>query len=284
MSPRRAIWATALLLAGCFTMAAWMDTHVPALAEREQTGGLLKAFLSNGRKMFAKEFSTKADVYFHSGYYPSIFDQARTAAAAEPKEHMMEQHHDDAEEEEHEKAMDFLGQPKDWIDRFGRNFYSSTHSHMDKPGEAREIIPWLRISADLDPQQIDTYLVAVYWLRNMGKTDEAEQFLREGLRANPDSYELLFELGRLYNEDRKNAAHARDLWELALRRWREADAANKNPDPVVEDGILANLATVTEAQGDLAKTREYLELELKVSPAPAVIQKRIDDLKQKTAK
>src|SRR5262249_61275028 len=57
-----------------------------------------------------------------------------------------EEHHDEHEEKEHEATMDFLGQPKDWIDAFSRHFYPSSHSHLDKPGEAREILPWLRVS------------------------------------------------------------------------------------------------------------------------------------------
>ena len=58
-------------------------------------------------------------------------------------------------------------------------------------------------------------------LMQRGKVAEAEKFLRDGLRANPDSYEILFELGRLYYESEHDAARARNVWELALRRWQE---------------------------------------------------------------
>ena len=67
--------------------------------------------------------------------------------------------HDD-DDEKHDAAMS-LGKPRDWIERFGRNFEPNTHTHLDKPGEAREILPWLRLSADLDPQLIKNYVVAV---------------------------------------------------------------------------------------------------------------------------
>jgi tetratricopeptide (TPR) repeat protein len=190
--------------------------------------------------------------------------------------------HTEEDEHDHEKEVDFLGQPRDWIDRFGRNFYQSQHSHLDKPGEAREILPWLRLSADLDPQRVETYVVAAYWLRSrLGKVDEAEQFLREGLRANPASYEILFELGKLEWENRKSPAQARNLWELALRRWHEQDAAGRKPDALICDGILANLAALEEVQGNLAQALRYLEMEVKVSPLPDVINKRITELRQK---
>src|SRR5437588_9986821 len=97
------------------------------------------------------------------------------------------------EAEEHERKMNFLGAPRDWVERFGRHFMITEHTHL-QGGNEREILPWLRVSAELDPHRIDTYTVASYWLRSsLGKVDEAEQFLREGLRQNPGSYELWYE-------------------------------------------------------------------------------------------
>jgi tetratricopeptide (TPR) repeat protein len=272
----------ALLLALCFTLATWLEPRSKEVMEGDESGSLLKTILGDGRRMFANHFYTKADVYFHSGYYPSFFEQAQTAAMN--SNHMKEEitkDHDDHDEEEHEKEMDFLGAPKDWIDRFGRHFYPSTHTHLDRPGEAKEILPWLRLSAKLDPKKVDTYILGAYWMRKrLGKTAEAEQFLREGLRANPTNYEILFELGSLYYEDRHQAARARNLWELALRRWQEQDAAGKKPDETVYDKILAHLAQLEENEGNAAKAIAYLEQELKYSPATGAIKKHIEDLKE----
>src|ERR1700743_1570779 len=156
-----------LLLAVCFTLSTWLQPHLVS-AKQEGEGGFLASVLGDGRHLFANHFFVKADVYFHSGYYPSIFEQARRAQLN--AKHMMEEHdhdhdHESPEEEEHEKAMDFLGQPKDWIAPFCRHFCPATHSHLDKPGEAKEILPWLRLSAELDPSQVDTYIVGAFWLR-----------------------------------------------------------------------------------------------------------------------
>ena len=275
----------ALLLAACFTLATWLESHFGATQEREGSGGFFESVLGDGRHLFANHFFVEADVYFHSGYYPSIFEQARRAQLN--AKHTMEDHdhdhdQDNHEEEEHEKAMDFLGQPKDWIDRFGRHFYPSTHSHLDKPGEAKEILPWLRLSAELDPTQVDTYIVGSYWLRkHLDKTAEAEQFLRQGLQANPKSYEILFELGSLYYENRHQPNRARNLWELALRRWREQDTAGKKPDKFDYDQILARLAYLEEEQGNLSKALSYLEEEVAYSPAPEGVNKHIGDLKER---
>lgn len=276
------------LMVVCFSLATWLQPRAVNLGKRGQSDDIIKIVLGDARRMFANHFFTKADVYFHSGYYPSFFDQAYAQQAADTKHHLTEMHeagHHDHDEDEHEKAMDFLGKPMDWIDSFGRHFYSSHHSHLDKPGEAREILPWLHVSAELDPQRVETYIVASFWLReNMNKVDEAEAFLREGLQANPASYEILFELGRLYNENRHNPTLACNIWELALRRWHEQDDEGKAPDITTFGAIVANLAHVEEEQGNLAEALDYREIEVEVSPAPDAVQKQIEELKEKIAK
>ena len=77
---------------------------------------------------------------------------------------------------------------------------------MDGNGasEVKEIMPWLKISAELDQHRVETYLVTAFWLRvRMNKVDDAEEFLRDGLRANPGSAAILYELGQLLpNEGR----------------------------------------------------------------------------------
>jgi tetratricopeptide (TPR) repeat protein len=273
-----------LLFVICFSLATYLQPRSAALIGRRDTDDILKILLGDGRRMFANHFFVKADVYFHRGYYPSFIEQSY---AQTPVEVHIAEHHDGNEpqgEEAHEKEMDFLGKPRDWIDGFGRNFFPSTHTHRDQPGEAREILPWLRLSADLDPHRAETYTVAAYWLiSNMGKINEAEQFLREGLRANPDSYQILFALGKIYYENRHDPNVARNLWELALRRWNEQNESGKDPDLESYDEIVAHLANLEEKQGNLREALSYLEVEVEVSPVPDVIQKNIDDLKAKLA-
>jgi tetratricopeptide (TPR) repeat protein len=287
MSMPRPFLILSFLLALCFTLATWLEPRSEQAVQAAGKGGMLKTLLGDGRRMFANHFYTKADIYFHSGYYPSLFEQAQRAAMnskhllEEAKEHEGQDGHDSHEEEEHEKAMNFLGQPQDWIDRFGRHFYPSTHSHLDKPGEAKEILPWLRLSAELDPKRVDTYTLGAYWMtKNMRKPLEAEKFLRDGLRENPTSYEILFELGLLYHENLHEPIRARNLWEVALRRWKEQDAAGEKPDEIECDKILANLARVEEEQGNLAKARDYLEQEVKYTPSPDAVKKHIEELKE----
>lgn len=281
MKPPRPAFILALLLAVVFSMSTSLQPRAEAMRGRDENGDLLQIALGDGRRMFANHFFVKADVYFHRGFYPSFIDQSYSQSPVNV--HIAERHEPgEADHDEDEKSENFLGKPQNWIDRFGRNFYPSVHTHRDQPGEAREILPWLRLSAELDPHRVDTYTVAAYWLvSNMGKVDEAEEFLREGLRANPDSYDILFDLGNLYYKNRHDPNRARNLWELALRRWKEQDTAGKKPDPIAYDKLVANLAHLEEEQGNLREALSYLEIEVKTSPAPEAVQKQIDELKQK---
>jgi tetratricopeptide (TPR) repeat protein len=267
-----------LLLVGCFTLATVIQPRPLVWAGNRDSGGVLQRLLGDSRRLFANQFFVQADVSFHSGYYPSVFDQAK---APKDTRHMTAKE-GEPEAEEHEQQMNFLGPPRDWIERFGRHFLITVHSHLEN-GNEREILPWLKMSSELDPQKIDTYTVAAFWLRSLGKLNEAESFLREGLRKNPGNCELLFELGRLYNENFHDPMRARNVWEAALRKWTEAAEAKKNPDLSLLDNIAVHLARLEEMQGNLPRAIQLLEVAVKASPHPEALRQQIDELKQKLA-
>jgi tetratricopeptide (TPR) repeat protein len=267
-----------LLLAACFSLATILQPRASGWSKRAQSDNILKVLFGDGRRLFANHFFVQADVSFHSGYYPSIFDQAR---APKDTRHLTAKE-GEPEAEEHEKQMNFLGPPRDWIERFGRHFIITEHTHLQGANE-REILPWLKLSAELDPQKIETYTVAAYWLRDLGKVKEAEEFLREGMRNNPGSYEILFDLGRLYYENLHEPARARRVWELALRKWSEQEAANQKPDLLMLGQIAINLSRLEEKEGNFARAIQLLELSKKASPSPEALQKQIEELKQKLA-
>lgn len=292
---------SALLLIGllvlAFSLSAWVDPRVTREGER-YSGNALEVMLGEGRRMFANHLAVKADVYLHSGFYPSIFDQAAAAeqreeAAAESVEahvhtedcehdHDHEHLHEHGEEslpEGHKCDTSFMGQPQDWIERFGRNFIVTEHKHLEG-GKAREILPWLKLAAELDPQRVETYAVGAYWLRvDQKRSDQAERFLREGLKANPQSHELYFELGRLYYESHDDVPRARNLLQHAYRLWQQNEGNKEEPDRQSFLGITVRLGKLEHEAGNPEKAIQWLTLAKALSPSPDSLQKQIDEIR-----
>src|ERR1035437_1387290 len=266
------------LLALMFTLATGLATRAGNWSHRSKSDNLFAVIFGDSRKLFANQFFTMADVYFHSGYYPSIFD----TGAAEQKE-IISASHGQKETEEDEKKEDFMGRPKDWVDAFGRHFRIMAHTHLANNTE-REILPWLRLAADLDPQKIETYTVGAFFLReHLWRTNEAEAFLREGLRNNPDSCEILFELGRLYHESSRDPARARNVWELGVKKFLLLKPEEQKEGKIVIDELVVNLARLEDEAGNLEQAINWFHAAQKVSPNPDALQLQIDAIQKKLA-
>ncbi len=274
-----------LLFTCCFTLATALAPAFQKMADKSgEAASPLLALLGDSRRLFANQFFTMADEYFHSGFYPTIFDHRKTGAES----HLdVATHETDATTKgaAHEDDDDnFMGPPRDAFEAFGRHFIPTVHTHLETKN-VREILPWLKLSAELDPNRIDTYVTASYWLRTrLTNYSQAEDFLRQGLRANPDSYEIYLELGRVYFSGAGNIVMARNLWEIGLRKWQEQEAAGKTPDPHVRDELLGELVRDDEKSGNLRELLEDLEALDKTSPGKVEVEKYISEVKQKLAK
>ena len=70
-------------LGAAFALAAgvepWYQTWAGTAARQ---GNALQVLLGDSRRMFANHFFLKADAYFHSGYYPSVFDNRESFQTA----------------------------------------------------------------------------------------------------------------------------------------------------------------------------------------------------------
>jgi tetratricopeptide (TPR) repeat protein len=275
MQRTTSILMLALLLVLCFSLATLLQPRAATWSRSAQSGSVLKVLLGDGRRLFARHFYEQADVSFHSGYYPTIFD-----VREKPKVSPMAGGHAEHDEAEHERQM-AMGQPHDWIEAFGRHFRVTEHTHLEH-GQEREILPWLRLSAELDPQRVETYTVASYWLcKRLGKVKEAEEFLRDGLRNNPNSHEILYELGRLYAEEKGEADRARNIWDLALARWTSQEAGKKEPDLFQLEQIAVHLATLEDQAGNYQRAIGLFELAKQASPHPIDLENRIEEIRRK---
>jgi tetratricopeptide (TPR) repeat protein len=290
-----------LMFASCFTMATVLQPHFEGLREEHNgDAGILETLLGDSRRLFANHFFTKADAYFHRGFYPGIFDTAvpeqDSDLSGKPDAHeddhsahspgdAHEKPHDehDGHDAHHKEMSSFLQPPIDWIERFGRHFIPTQHTHLEG-ASSREILPWLRLSADMDPKRVQTYVTASYWLRtHMDRPQEAEAFLREGLKANPDSYEILFELGKIYLENKKEPRTAHNIFRLAAIKWDRQESAGLKPDPHLHAEMLGEMVRADDDLNNLpGKLADLEELE-KFTANKQAVQDSIDEVKKKLA-
>ncbi len=294
ISPRKISLLFIALLIFCFGLAANLLPQFWRIEnENHQSQNFFALLLGDSSRIFANSFATKADAYYHSGYYPTIFDNNSAFKTL----HMAEDtgavaSHNSGEEE------NFMGPPRDWIDAFGRHFIPNRHTHLDEGGptddlsksdEVREILPWLKLSAELDPHNIQTILATSFFLRTkMNKTSDAEEVLREALRSNPDNSQLLFELGRIRFENYADTFRARNIWEAALRELQKQIVQKKEDKLDFDDRFMfeqleTKLAQLEEYAHNNGPAISHWEAVKIVSPTPEEIQKHIDELKQKTA-
>jgi tetratricopeptide (TPR) repeat protein len=284
-----------LLLVCCFAAGAFVEPRLADLpVYKRYSGKPLEVLLGDSRRLFAGQAFAKADAYFHNGMYPTIFDAPSSGQSHVGAAVGLEEKHDD-------QAAAFLGQPRDIIDRFSRAFYPTEHRHLgeheeshgeshegeepENPKDLREVLPWLQLTAELDPNNVDNYVVGAYWLRGrLNKVKEAEEFLRAGLEQNPNSYEILFELGRIYLENKHDLNRARNILEAALNRWNEQNREAKEPDTFLFSQIVWHLAALELDDGKKEQAISYMEMARKVSPDPASVDKRIQEVRDGTVK
>lgn len=149
-----------------------------------------------------------------------------------------------------------------------------------RPGDEREILPWLKLSLELDPKRVQTYVVASYWLRtSLKQVDQAERLLRDGLLKVPGDPELLFELGRVQFEERKAEGRARNLWELGVKHWQEREAGKESPNLFLLAQLLGNLATLEQKAGHKEAALRHLERLHSISPNKESIAKWMETVR-----
>ena len=297
-SPRTFFLLLLALPVLCFGLAAHLQPQWLGVERaRGQSDNFFNLLLGSSGRIFANSFFVKADAYYHSGFYPTIFDNNSNFQTP----HMAE---DTGAVASHNQGAegDFMGPPRDWIDAFGRHFIPNRHTHLDEGGptedlskssEVAEILPWLKLAAGLDPENVKTYVVTAFWLRTrLNKVAEAEQVLREGLRHNRNDPQLLLELGRIYFDNYHDPIHARHIWEAGLRSWERETSGestserlklvNENfDDRFLFEQLQTNLAQLEEKAGHLDAAIARWEQVKLATPKPEEIQKHIDELELK---
>jgi hypothetical protein len=288
-----------LLMSAAFTLATLLAPKFDdASVARSREAAGFTAFLAQSKRLFAEQSFVKADKYFHSGYYPTMFDD-QTAfhtphMALYPNVIDQEKRAEQARNKQRlQNVVDLTdesgspGMARDWIEEFGRNFFPVRHTHLDQhgaKGEMRELLPWLKLAAELDPSRVEVFVVTAFWLRTeLNAVTEAEAFLRDGLRLNPGSPEILYELGRIHREQRGDVGRARNLWEAAIVNWHIHEGEKSEPNTFLLAQITSQLAALEEEQQRFTMALQHLRTLRAVSAYPPAVEKWTMDVWQKLA-
>jgi hypothetical protein len=299
MNSSRTLWLLLIaLFILCFGLGAAVQPRFQAIENAVgQSDNFFILLFGDSSRIFANAAFTKADEYYHSGYYPTIFDN--NEAFKTP--HMAEDTGAVASHNQGEETA-FMGPPRDWLDAFARHFIPNRHTHLDEGGpaddlstssEVREILPWLDLATQMNPQDIRTYLVTSYWLRtDLNQPSEAEHVLRGGLRSNQGNPQLLFELGRIYFDNYHDPVRARSIWEAGVESWvREEPKVSLSErlkydnatfdDRFVFEQLQMHLAQLEGSLGHTDAAIAHLQQAELASPDSSDLKKMIEELKSK---
>ncbi len=144
--------------------------------------------------------------------------------------------------------------------------------------DMRELVPWLWFAVEVNPNNVDAYLVAAYILaRQIGIPDAAHKIIQKGMWENPMEYRLAAEDARIYlREGRVTEAIKR--FEAALA-FADRPQLTPTADLMEEKAaILSYLGLLYETQNRSKEAIACYRRILDLFPDRSVWQKRIEDV------
>ncbi len=205
---------------------------------------LAQAAFGDARMALSAKLYTEADVYFHRGV-PHIH--------------------------KHAFSSDIFQQAREKVS-------PSKHVHVHGSSGIKEIMPWLDLSIRANPQNLESYLVAAFWLAGeANRKDLALDLLIKAQRNIPFSYQVQMEKGRLLLHMGKHN-EALQAFNAALAFWNKT--ANKKDHQALLDKaqILLYRGLLLEECGKIkAAISDFTDLR-HISPESPQMNKRLSDL------
>jgi len=211
-----------------------------------EENSLTEKLLGDTRLAISGKLYSQADVYFHRGV-------------------------------PHEKQHAFESNPFQLI----HNVVSPAKpSHLSGATDIQEIMPWLDMSIRSNPQNLDSYLVAAFWLSSEAQlNDQALQLLNRAQRNIPYSYEVQLAKGRIFLHTGEYNL-ARQAFSASLAFWNEAADQTSEGDLLDKSQALLYRALLYENSGMTAEAISDLRAMLMIGPENPLMQKRMLNLQK----
>jgi len=235
--------------------------------------------LGEAKNLVADLTYLKADEYYHGGVRhknlePHVCllrdkeEQIGRKGLVKDLPHLHK--HADENEGETEKTCIFNILP-----RIGGEISIHQHRHLHGE-EEKEVVPWLYYSVKLNPHNIEAYVIGAYWVGSrLGKVDEALKFLREGMKYNPNAWQIYSEMGNLYFTEKQD-------YPQSIRFYSKAELLmnEENCDKFDMSHVLTFLGASYEKTGRADKAIEYYRKDLRLFPTHEGLIKRINNLEK----
>lgn len=230
-----------LLSVGIFGAALGVGWRLPELRpviSPSQKSSSLDAHETSATASLVGQFRTslsswlwlKTDLYLHNGVQMRRMTREEIASGREAETPRHEGEHDEIAKDETDVVTVIPPRERDFRGVFGdveravsayKNMKGHTHN------DPRKALPLLRLMAWLDPEFVAAWTTGAY-VYSLDRTPEAYAraiaFLREGLRANPDSIELNEQIGRAYLVWNRDPGRAQPALERAIELGRRSQS------------------------------------------------------------
>ncbi|MEA3488981.1 MAG: tetratricopeptide repeat protein [Candidatus Omnitrophota bacterium] len=242
-------------------IGAYNQAFMAGRAERD-VPVFLRLF-GEGRNIVSNLSVMQADLYFHGGVAHVDCDHMRQTAMGQAD---IEDEHGEGEKRPELSPFNILFRISEQTE-----ITSHVHLHGDR---VKEVIPWLYYSAEIDPHNVMAYTLTAFYLADrLNKVSEGIAFLREGLRNNPESWQINAEIGRIYFEHFRNYEAAERYLKRAMELQRKVPH-----DKFQERYVLSFLAYTYQ---DMGREKDalplYRRLE-KLFPKSKVFKEKIMEL------
>jgi tetratricopeptide (TPR) repeat protein len=236
--------AVLLLLWGvAFSMAAQLTINPLNLLSGDTS--VAERLLGASRVAFGSSFFNEADNYFHKGVG-----------------HV------------HQKAFS-----DDYFQTLKAAIEPSGHVHPEGI-EVSEIMPWLRFTTKMDPNNVDAYLTTAFWLEGaIQRPDVAEAVLREAQLNNPKDYRVINARAKMLfgtGDDGKAAV----LLDTAIKLWPSSQDPEDQQARLDLAQMLSYRAFLCELKSDRTNALDLFKRAYAAMPDNKALEQRIAALER----
>lgn len=155
---------TAIFVLALIAFILSCKLSVANMLPQEEAASIAQTLFGDTRKAVSSKLYLQADLYFHRG----VPHSGKRAFNSDPFQIVLEK------------------------------VSPSKHTHLSGSNNIKEIMPWLDLAIRADPQNLDSYIDAAYWISREGKRyDLALNILNRAQQNIESSFQVEFEKGRV---------------------------------------------------------------------------------------